>query len=96
VAEPTFATATPEGLLLRLKVVPGASRDQLAGVLGDRLKVRVAAAPEAGKANAAVLALLNRWLKRKDVRLVAGPASAEKTVLVPGATTLSPDLLAEL
>ena len=68
----------------------------MAGVLGDRLKVRVAAPPEAGKANAAVLALLAGALDRKDLRLVAGAASAEKTVLLPGCTGLTPDQLAEL
>lgn len=92
---PPFASATADGLILRLKVVPGASREAVAGVLGDRLKVRVAAPPEAGKANAAVLALLARALGRKDLRLVAGTASAEKTVLVPGAAGLTTDQLAE-
>lgn len=92
---PPFAGLTTDGLILRLKVVPGASRDAVAGVLGGRLKVRVAAPPEAGKANAAVLALLARALGRKDLRLIAGAASAEKTVLLPGCTALTPDQLAE-
>ena len=43
---------------LELKVVPKASRDRVVGWLGDRLKVQVRAAPERGKANAAVEALL--------------------------------------
>ena len=41
------------GVRIHLKVVPGARRDQIAGVLatpgGDRLKVRVSAPPEGGK-----------------------------------------------
>ena len=41
-----------------MKVVPGASRTRLAGQLGDALKVAVAAPPEAGKANAALIELL--------------------------------------
>ncbi|MGH7244661.1 MAG: DUF167 domain-containing protein [Phycisphaerales bacterium] len=75
-----------DGCLIRLKVVPGSSRDALAGVLGDRIKVRVAAAPEAGKANKAVCELLARTLgvKARDVSLVAGAASPEKTVRVAG------------
>lgn len=85
---PLFTTASADGLLLRLKVVPGASRDHLAGALGDRLKVRVAAPPEQGRANQAVLALLGRWLGRNDLRLVAGETSAEKTVLIPGCESL--------
>jgi uncharacterized protein (TIGR00251 family) len=92
---PAFAQRTDEGLVLRLKVVPGASRSQLAGVLGDRLKLRIAAPPEAGKANAAVLALLGQWLGCKDPRLLTGLASAEKTVLIPRFTELTPMQLAE-
>ena len=57
-ALPPYAADTAEGLHLRLKVVPGASRDAVAGPLGDRLKVRVAVAPEDGKANRAVCALV--------------------------------------
>ncbi|MDP7071114.1 MAG: DUF167 domain-containing protein [Phycisphaerales bacterium] len=45
--------------LIRIKAVPGASRDAVAGLLGDRLKVRVSAAPEGGKANKAICQLLS-------------------------------------
>jgi uncharacterized protein len=93
---PAWALVTAHGLELRLKIVPGASRDQFAGPLGDRLKLRVAAPPEAGKANAAVLALVGRWLCRDDVQLLAGHASALKTILVPGCRELSLQRLAEV
>lgn len=43
---------------LSLKVVPGSSRDEVVGWLGDSLKVKVKAPPEKGKANDAVVALL--------------------------------------
>jgi hypothetical protein len=52
----------PGGVVIAVKVVPGASRDQIAGLLGDRLKIRTAAPPEDGKANAAIRALLARAL----------------------------------
>lgn len=73
-------------VLIRLKVVPGSSRDAIAGVLGDRLKIKVAAAPEAGKANAAVCELLARALhvKRRDVAIEVGATSPEKTARVRG------------
>ena len=48
--------------LIRLKVVPGASRDAVAGILGDRLKVRVIAPPEGGKANQAICRMLSKKL----------------------------------
>lgn len=73
-------------VLIAVKAVPGASRDEVAGALGDRLKVRVSAAAEDGKANKAICALIAETLgvARKRVRVVAGMSSAEKTVLVEG------------
>ncbi|MDX2114864.1 MAG: DUF167 family protein [Planctomycetota bacterium] len=81
--------AAPQGgLHILVKAVPGASRDEIAGVLGERLKVRVSAAPEGGKANRAIAELLAAalGLKPRDVELVAGPASAEKTFQASGVT----------
>jgi uncharacterized protein (TIGR00251 family) len=69
-------------------VVPGASRSEIAGVLGDRLKVRVAAPPEGGKANRALVELLSRWLGVRDVEIVAGLSSAEKIVRVSGVSAI--------
>jgi uncharacterized protein (TIGR00251 family) len=73
-------------VLLLLKAVPGASRDQIAGVLGERLKVRVAAPPEDGKANAAICRLLTGALgvPSRSVTIVAGQTRAEKTARVDG------------
>ena len=60
-------------------------------MLGDRLKVRVAAPAERGKANSAVVALLKEWLGTKDVEIVAGLSGREKTVRVLGLST-TPEL----
>lgn len=72
---------------LRIKAVPGASKDQVADVLGDRLKVRVAQPPEGGRANRAICALIARAIgvKGASVELVSGPASAEKVLRIQGA-----------
>lgn len=76
----------PDAVLLAVKVVPGAKRDGVAGRLGDRLKVRVAAPPEGGRANRAVCALIARELgvRASAVEVVSGHASAEKTLRVRG------------
>lgn len=69
-------------LRLKIKAVPGARCDQIAGWLGDRLKVRVAVPAEDGRANEAIRALIAErlGLKRRDISIVAGVASAEKTL----------------
>ena len=79
----------PNLLKLKLKVVPGASRTEIVGWLGDRLKVRVTAAPEKGKANAAVEAAIATALgiPVDSVRIVAGKVSAQKTVEISGVTS---------
>jgi uncharacterized protein (TIGR00251 family) len=64
--------------------VPGASRTAIVGPLGDRLKVRVAAPPEKGAANRAVVELLRKWLGVRGVEIVAGQGTPEKTARVRG------------
>ena len=69
-------------------MVPGASRSEIAGALGDRLKVRVAAPPERGRANEALVAVLREWLGAREVEVVAGLMSREKTVRVIGVSAV--------
>ncbi|BAU48754.1 hypothetical protein SVA_2204 [Sulfurifustis variabilis] len=71
---------------LNVKVVPGASRSGIAGWLGEVLKVRVAAPPEGGRANAAVERLIAEalGLPRAQVRLISGASSARKTLEIAG------------
>jgi uncharacterized protein (TIGR00251 family) len=71
---------------LAIKVVPGASRDGVAGWLGDVLKIRVAAPPERGRANAAVERILADALgiQKESIRIVTGATSARKTVEIAG------------
>ena len=73
-------------MLLAVKAVPGASRDQIAGALGERLKVRVAAPPEGGKANRAICALVAGALgvSPRAVTLESGAGGAEKVLRIRG------------
>ena len=72
-------------MLLKVKVVPGARRSEIVGRYDDGIKVRVAAPPEDGRANRALLELLARALgaPANAVRLVRGASSAHKVVEVP-------------
>lgn len=71
---------------LTLKVVARAACDEIAGWLDGTLKVRVAAPPADGRANAAVEALLARalGLKRGAVKIVAGHTSSRKRAAIEG------------
>jgi uncharacterized protein YggU (UPF0235/DUF167 family) len=71
---------------LCLRVSPGGRADAVIGPYGDGWKVRVAAAPEDGKANEAVLRLLARRLAlpRRRIELVSGQSSRDKIVELTG------------
>jgi uncharacterized protein YggU (UPF0235/DUF167 family) len=71
---------------LRLRVSPGARRAAVVGRQGDAWKVRVAEAPERGRANEAVLRLLAEalTLPRTALTLVSGQGAREKIVELTG------------
>jgi uncharacterized protein (TIGR00251 family) len=77
-----------EGVIVPVKVVPGASRDRIVGVLGEALKIAVASPPQRGKANAAVAALLASALgvDRRAVQLLRGATGPRKEFRVAGLT----------
>jgi uncharacterized protein (TIGR00251 family) len=92
--------ASPDGVRVRLKVTPKAKRSQFGGLLdepdgGKALKVQVTAAPEAGKANEAVIALLaSEWAVAKSaISVVSGATDRRKLVEIRGP---SQELLARL
>jgi uncharacterized protein YggU (UPF0235/DUF167 family) len=71
---------------LRLRVSPGARSAAVVGRHGDAWKIRVAAAPEGGHANDAVLRLLAETLSlpRDAVKLVSGHGARDKIVQLAG------------
>jgi uncharacterized protein YggU (UPF0235/DUF167 family) len=73
---------------LRLRVAPGAADSAVVGRYGEAWKLRVASAPEKGRANDAVQDLLANTLglDRLDVRVVAGAAARDKVVEITGLT----------
>ncbi len=78
--------AVDGGVEITVKVVPGASRDRISGLLGDALKIQVSAPPERGKANAAVSAMLAKALgiSARNVSVIRGATSPRKIVLARG------------
>ncbi len=84
------ATRTAEGIALQVWLTPKSSSARVEGAAdrGGRtvLKVLVTAAPEDGKANAALLAVLAEWLglPKSSLSIQAGHKSRLKAVLVAG------------
>jgi len=78
----------PCTIRLNLRVSPGAGHSAVVGRHGDAWKLRVAAAPERGRANASVIDLLATSLEvgRPDVRIVGGTVSRDKVVEIVGLT----------
>ena len=72
-------------LYLDIKAVPGASKSALGEVREGRLKVRIAAVPEEGKANEELRSFLDRLLglPKKDLVLESGEKSRLKTLRLP-------------
>lgn len=76
------------GVLLQVRVQPRASVARVEGVQGERLRLRVAAPPLEGAANAACIALLAKALgiRRSQVHLHAGQKSRDKLFRITGLT----------
>lgn len=81
-----MATSPTPSARLTVNVVPGSSRDQIVGWLGDALKIKVMAPPEKGRANEAVVAILAERLgvREDDEQIVAGHSAATKEVAIAG------------
>ncbi len=90
----SFWTATQDGVRLRLKVRPQARRERIDGIVPDRdgeaLSISVNAAPEDGKANAAVIALLAKALgvAKSAISVTQGATARRKTLHVAGNGTV--------
>jgi uncharacterized protein YggU (UPF0235/DUF167 family) len=71
---------------LPVKLVPRAARDEIVEWRAGRLRVRVTAAPERGRANAALEVLLAEALDipRRRVRVVSGHTAPTKLVEIEG------------
>ena len=73
----------PDGMTVRVHVVPGASRTEIKGRHGHAIKVRVTAPPEAGRANQAVIDLIEATVGGRAT-IVSGEGSRSKVVRVSG------------
>jgi uncharacterized protein len=74
------------GVILSIRAHAGARKNAILGVREGALRIAVTAAPEKGKANQAIIALLGKTLgiSKSQIELIAGETSPKKRVLVTG------------
>lgn len=71
---------------LQVKVTPNASRNEITGLAGGVLQVRIAAPPVRGKANRELTAFLGRVLgaKKSSLSIIKGQTSRNKVIAIEG------------
>lgn len=77
-----------DGIHFTVRVVPRASRSEVAGEIDGALKIRLASPPVEGAANAELVKLLAKLLgvPKGNVEIVSGHASRTKLLRVAGTT----------
>ena len=83
---PVWLEAQPDGVLIRLLVQPRASKNEIVGVHGEELKIRLTSPPVEGAANRLCCEFVAKRLgvAKGAVDLVAGETSRHKRLLVRG------------
>ena len=87
-----------EDLILDCHLQPKASKDEFAGLHGERLKIRLTAPPVEGKANAHLLAFLGKafGVAKSQVTLESGELNRQKRVRIRAPQKLPAELAGEL
>jgi uncharacterized protein len=92
-----WLTESNGAVTIAIKVVPRASKNQIVGVEGDVLKIRLNAPPVEGKANDALVAFLADTLKirRAQIEIIVGDTSRKKLLRVRGVTANQIEIIAQ-
>lgn len=86
-ARPNNSPAAPiPTCRLEVKVIPGASRDEVAGTMGNAVKIKLRAPPVEGRANEALIEFLAGQLDlpRRAISLERGDTSRQKLLRIDG------------
>jgi len=91
------ARETADGVRFQVRLQPRASKNEIVGLQGTALKVRVTAPPVEGMANEALIELISSALRisRRNVCIVSGSASRTKVVEVKGISLEAVQRIAE-
>ena len=79
---------TPEGVVFKAAIQPKGARNEIIGLRGDALKIKLTAPPVEGAANRMCVEFLARSLnvRKSDVEIVRGKGSRTKQILVRSMT----------
>ena len=79
-----------EGVEIRIHLQPRASKTEIVGLHGGAVKIRIAAPPEGGRANAELCRFLARQLglSQQSVQVISGVGSRQKRVFIRGRTLI--------
>lgn len=77
-----------EGVEIRIHIQPRASKTEVVGLHGEALKIRIAAPPVDGQANAELYRFLARQfgVPQQSVQVISGASSRQKRVFIKGRT----------
>ena len=81
-----YLRETGEGVILKVRLQPRSSRNEVVGPYGDTLKIRTTAAPVAGAANKKLLEYLAKTLKLplRHLSIQSGNSSRTKSIAIQG------------
>jgi len=81
-------SVTDRGISFSVKVQPRASRSEIIGEIDGALKLRLAAPPVDGEANAECVSFLSKHfgVRKDDVEIVSGLSSRNKVIRITGMT----------
>jgi len=76
---------TKEGLIIRLKIIPNSSKNEMIWE-NESLKVKIMAQPIENKANKALIEFFSKRLKiaKSNIQILKGELNKEKTILISG------------
>lgn len=85
---PELFRESPNGVTFRVKVVPRATREEIVGVEGEAIKIRLQAPPVEGRANEALVKFLAKLLRvpRAHIEILHGASARDKVIRVRGAS----------
>ncbi len=84
----SFYSEQNNGIILRIKAVPNSSKNEICGLIGDALKIKIKAPAVENKANEELVKFLSKLFKvsKTSITFKSGDTSKLKTLYISGCT----------